>query len=108
MSSTEVATVEETRQVLLTRSRRHGAPIRKMFVQTPREIAPDVTNLAGPLARFVRNGDLRGLNALLFMIAITSSGASEDGWSTTLPVGVWARAFGTTISADGGIQLTGL
>jgi len=71
-----------------------------MFVQTPREIAPDVTNLAGPLARFVRNGDLRGLNALLFMIAITSSGASEDGWSTTLPVGVWARAFGTTISAE--------
>ncbi len=44
----------------------------------------------------MHNRDLRGLQAYLILLGITSSGDSQDGWSTTLPIGVWARAFGTT------------
>jgi hypothetical protein len=44
----------------------------------------------------VRNRDLRGLRAYLLLLGITSSGEGQDGWSTTLPVGVWVRAFDTT------------
>ncbi|MQA26174.1 MAG: hypothetical protein GEU94_12045 [Micromonosporaceae bacterium] len=51
------------------------------------------------LSAFVRNRDLRALRALLFIIAINSSGDGEDGWSTTLPIAVWARALDTTVAA---------
>ena len=89
------ATEDETRTALLARSKRDFAPINKLFVQA----APGSTCRHGPLATFVRNGDLRGLHAYLLLLGITSSGDSEDGWSTTLPIGVWARAFGTTRDA---------
>ncbi len=36
------------------------------------------------------------MHAYLLLLGITSNGNSPDGWSTTLPIGVWARAFGTT------------
>jgi hypothetical protein len=86
------ATEDETRAALLARSKREFTPINKLFVQA----APGSMCRHGPLAGFVRNRDLRGLQAYLLLLGITSSGDSQDGWSTTLPIGVWARAFGTT------------
>ena len=93
------ATVEETRNAVIGRSGRNAAPIRKTFVQTPRSEATDPTNLAGPLSQFVTHRDLRALNAYLLILAATSSGDGDDGWSTTHPIMVWARAFGTTRDA---------
>jgi len=89
------ATEDETRAALLDRSKRDFAPVNKLFVQAPR----GSDSRHGPLATFVHNRDLRGLHAYLLLLGITSSGDSEDGWSTTLPIGVWARAFGTTRDA---------
>ena len=86
------ATEDETRAALLDRSKRDFAPVNKLFVQA----APGSISRHGPLAAFVHNRDLRGLHAYLLLLGITSSGDSPDGWSTTLPIGVWARAFGTT------------
>lgn len=63
------------------------------------QAAPGSTSRPGPLATFVHNRDLRGLHAYLLLLGIISSGDSQDGWSTTLPIGVWARAFGTTRDA---------
>jgi hypothetical protein len=93
----EPATAEETRNFLLGRSGRDSAPILKSFVQNPDR---KLQCRAAPLSAFVRNGDIRGLRALLFVHAIISSGDAENGWSTTLPLSVWARAFGTTATAD--------
>ena len=89
------ATEDETRAALLDRSKRDFAPVNKLFVQA----APGSASRPGPLATFVHNRDLRGLHAYLLLLGITSSGDSQDGWSTTLPIGVWARAFGTTRDA---------
>ena len=89
------ATEDETRAALLARSKRDFAPINKLFVQAARTSPCR----HGPLAEFVRNRDLRGLRAYLLLLGITSSGDGQDGWSTTLPVGVWARAFDTTRGA---------
>lgn len=91
----EAATEDETRAALLERSNRSFAPIGKVFVQAP----PGHTKRHGPLSEFVRKGDLRGLRAQLLLYGIISSDAREDGWSTTLPIQVWARAFGTTQTA---------
>jgi hypothetical protein len=95
-----IANEADTHRALLKRSRRSRVPIRKVFVQTPRKVAADPTKLAGPLSEFVRCRDLRGLHAYLIILAATSSGASVDGWSTTLPLMAWARAFGTTVRAE--------
>jgi hypothetical protein len=95
-----IANEADTREALLKRSGRAGVPIRKVFVQTPRKEAADMNELGGPLSEFVRCGDLRGLHAYLMILAATSSGSSVDGWSTTLPIMVWARAFGTTTNAE--------
>lgn len=89
------ATPDETRAYLLTRSRRQHVPIPKVFVQNPDQ---SLRERAGPLSDFVRNGDLRGLRALLFCHAIISSG--DNGWDCTLPLAVWARVFDTTLTAD--------
>jgi hypothetical protein len=89
------ATEDETRTALLDRSKRDFAPVNKLFVQA----APGSASRPGPLATFVHNRDLRGLHAYLLLLGITSNGDSPDGWSTTLPIGVWARAFGTTRDA---------
>jgi hypothetical protein len=89
------ATEDETRAALLDRSKRNFAPVNKLFVQA----SPGSDCRHGPLATFVHNRDLRGLRAYLLLLGITSSGDSQDGWSTTLPIGVWARAFGTTCDA---------
>jgi hypothetical protein len=86
------ATEDDTRAALLDRSKRDFAPVNKLFVQA----APGSASRPGPLATFVRNRDLRGLHAYLLLLGIISSGDGPDGWSTTLPIGVWARAFGTT------------
>jgi hypothetical protein len=64
------ATEAETRAFLLARSKRTSTPILKGFVQKPR----GATDRSGPLSTFVRNRDLRGLQAFLFMLSITSSG----------------------------------
>lgn len=85
----------ETRGHLLTRSRRTQVPIYKGFVQHPDK---RLATRAGPLSEFVRNGDLRGLRAILFLHAIISSG--DKGWSATLPLAVWARVFDTTKNAE--------
>lgn len=89
----EDATPAETRAALLKRSKRSAAPIRKTFVQRPQGEAVR----HGVLRTFVNNGDHRGLKAHLFLMAINSNGDDPDGWSTTLPLSVWARAFDTTI-----------
>ena len=85
------ATESETRAALLDRSKRDFAPVNKLFVQAAS--ASDCRH--GPLATFVHNRDLRGLLAYLVLLGITCSGDSQDGWSTTLPIGVWACAFVT-------------
>lgn len=87
--------MDETPAALLDRPRRDFAPVNKLFVQA----APGSASRHGPLATFVRNRDLRGLHAYLMLLGITSSGDSQDGWSTTLRIGVWPRAFGTTPNA---------
>jgi hypothetical protein len=92
------ANEDETRSFLLTRSKRTSAPIPKYFIQNPNRTLAD---RSAPLAEFVRNGDLRGLRALLFLHAIISSGEGKNGWSTTLPLSVWARVFDTTKTAAG-------
>ena len=92
------ANEEETRAFLLDRSNRTNAPVPKYFIQCPDR---QRTDRSAPLAEFVRNGDLRGLRALLFLHAIISSGEGDNGWSTTLPLAVWARAFDTTKTASG-------
>ncbi len=91
------ATESETRQYLLDRSKRDAAPILKAFVQNPDK---KLASREGPLSVFVRHGDLRGLKAFLFLHAIISSGEGDNGWSTTLPLSVWARAFDTTKAAE--------
>lgn len=90
------ATESETREYLLDRSKRDAAPILKDFVQNPEK---KLAKRAGPLSVFVRNGDLRALRAFLFLHAMISSG-DGSGWSTTLPLSVWARVFDTTKRAE--------
>jgi hypothetical protein len=91
----QIATPAATRLYYLERSKRAFAPLRRDFVQAPRSAA----SRPGPLAEFVRNGDLRGLRAYLFIVAITSSELEQEGWSWTLHSRIWARAFGTTENA---------
>jgi hypothetical protein len=89
------ATEEETRAALLGRSNRAAAPIPKVFVQNPNR---RLANRAAPLSLFVQHGDERALKALLLLHAFISNGT--DGWSATLPLRTWARAFGTTRDAE--------
>ena len=89
------ATEAETRAALLERNRRPFTPVNKLFVQAQRGSESRV----GPLAWFVRGRDLRALQAYLLIIGVNGSGDSEHGWSTTLPIKVWARAFDTTRNA---------
>ena len=89
------ATSEETRAALLIRARRDSTPVLKAFVQQ----SSGPTDRSGPLSTFVRNGDLRGLRAELLLLGFNSSGDGPDGWSTTLPIPVWARALDTTRAA---------
>lgn len=99
-----VATVADTRAELLRRSKRGFAPIAKSFVQNPDRKKKD---RQGPLATFVRNADLRGLHAFLLLHAVISNGDSEQGWSTTLPLQTWARAFGISETAEVAAASTG-
>lgn len=92
------ATEDATRAHLLHRSNRTYAPLPSCFIQNPDQKLKD---RSAPLGEFVKNGDLRGLRALLFLHAIISSGEGDNGWSTTLPLAVWARVFGTTKTASG-------
>lgn len=64
----------ETVETLLARSKRSFVPIDKSFVQLPR--GNEERNSV--LARFIRNGDLRGLKAYLLIAASTSS-SDENG-----------------------------
>lgn len=93
------ATEDETRATLLERAKRPFAVILNEFVQVPKSKDP-LQSRIGPLATFVNRGDLRALRAYLLLAAIISSGDSDDGFSTTLPLGAWARAFDTTRHAD--------
>lgn len=95
-SQKPVASPAETREALLKRAARDFAPIRRAFVQKKR----DEAHRSSRLAEFVTNGDVRGLRAYLFIVAVTSAETAESGWSTTLPGMVWARAFGTTEHAS--------
>lgn len=69
-------------------------PIHKVFVQTPRDAVSKGTSRAGPLAKFVKGSDARGLHAYLLANAAITSGDGEDGWSAAYPLPVWARALG--------------
>lgn len=91
------ATEAETREHLLTRQRRQMAPVLNAFVQNPDRTADD---RRGPLSTFVSNRDLRGLQAFLFAVAVTSNDTGSDGWSTTLSIPVWARALDFTRGAS--------
>lgn len=91
------ATEDETRAHLLHRSNRTYAPVPSCFIQNPNR---KLKVRSAPLAEFVKNGDLRGLRAILFLHAIISSGEGDNGWSTTLPLAVWARVFDTTKAAS--------
>jgi hypothetical protein len=91
------ATEEETRALLLKRSKRTNAPVPSCFIQNPNRRLKD---RSAPLAEFVKNGDLRGLRALLFLHVLISSDKGDNGWSTTLPLAVWARVFDTTKTAS--------
>jgi hypothetical protein len=93
----EPSTADETRADLLERSGREFAPIRKVFVQQ----LSGAAERRSVLSSFVNHRDLRALKAYLFLLAINSSGKSTDGWSTTLDLQVWARAFDTTRDAEG-------
>jgi hypothetical protein len=93
------ATVWDTQQYLLHRSKRTIVHVRKTFVQAHRSQAAEDGGRAGPLARFVRGRDLRGLRAYLLILAVTSGEHSAEGWSTSLRIRAWARAFGTTRDA---------
>lgn len=98
LSDEAPATEEETRAYLLKRSKRTNAPVPKYFIQNPNR---KIADRSAPLAEFVQNGDLRGLRAVLFLHAIISNGSGDNGWSTTLPLSVWARVFDTTRTASG-------
>ena len=87
----------ETRAALLERSRRSFAPIPKVFVQNPNK---QLSERAGPLSIFVHHGDIRALHAFCLLHAIISSGEGDNGWSTTLPISTWARAFDATRTAE--------
>lgn len=87
-----VATPAQTRAALINRSGRAFVPLAKPFVQDPDKSR---TDRHGPLATFVKNGDQRGLLTFLFLHTIISSGSTDQGWSTALPLGTWARALGT-------------
>jgi hypothetical protein len=101
-ASPVAATEAETRAFLLERSGRNFAPINKLFVQT----APGTSPRHGPLSTFVRRRDLRALRTELLLLGMISSGDGQDGWSATLPIAVWARAFGTTRDATGSSAAT--
>lgn len=91
------ATSAETIAALVERAKRDQTPLLKAFVQNPDKT---LENRSGPLGDFVRRGDLRALKALLLLHTIISSGDGDNGWSTTLPLGAWARALGTTETAS--------
>lgn len=93
----EQSTPEETRADLLARSKRSAAPILKAFVQNP---DGNLKDRSGPLSKFVKNRDVRGLRAFLLLHAIISSGGDTDDWSTSLPIGAWSRALDTTDGAE--------
>ncbi|WP_019287889.1 MULTISPECIES: hypothetical protein [Arsenicicoccus] len=90
------ATVADTRNFLIERSGRTFTPLGKTFIQNPDRTA---SSRRAPLAQFVTHRDHRGLLALLMLHTIISSGDHEDGWSASLPLPVWARAFATTATA---------
>lgn len=93
------ATPAQTRIHFLARARRTSTPMRNTFVQTPPPAAgirkKNSASRAGPLAKFVNNGDLRGLLGYLIVLAMTSA-ENDDGWATTLDNRIWARLLGTT------------
>jgi hypothetical protein len=97
----EVASVAQTREAILRRANRTAVPLRRVFVQKPRSlVTEDSPERSGPLAWFVTTKNHRALHAYLFVLAATSSGGGAAGWSTTHPIRVWARAFGTTETAE--------
>ncbi|MFF1946096.1 hypothetical protein ACFVWF_28635 [Rhodococcus qingshengii] len=51
---------------------------------------------SAPLSELVRRGDYSGLLAYLILCAFISNGDGDNGWSATLPLGVWARVLETT------------
>ncbi|WP_424532518.1 hypothetical protein ACOZ38_19825 [Sphaerisporangium viridialbum] len=96
----EVAGVKDTRAAILKRAGRTAAPLRRAFVQVPRTLVTDPhQDRSGPLAWFVHTKNHRALQSYLMILAATSNGDGPDGWSTTHPIRVWARAFGTTETA---------
>ena len=92
----EPASSAETLSALIARAKREETPLLKAFVQNPDR---SLSSRAAPLSDFVHRGDLRALKALLLSHTIISNGDGNNGWSTTLPLGVWARALGATETA---------
>lgn len=97
----EIASVTQTREAILRRAGRAAVPLRRTFVQKPRSLVTDTSpERSGPLAWFVTTKNQRALQAYLMVLAATSNGDGPAGWSTTHPIRVWARAFGTTETAE--------
>lgn len=80
-------TAHTTVDAMVADAKRSDLPIRTSFLQ---QDTPDGGIRPGPLATFVRTGDLRGL--LLWMLTVTK--ASGNDFSVTLAATVWARALG--------------
>ncbi|WOI90397.1 hypothetical protein [Rhodococcus qingshengii] len=94
--SVEPATPEQTRAFLIGRSGRDFAVLMCEFIQQPRDPAVVDQVRSAPLSELVTRGDYSGLLAYLLLCAFISNGDGADGWSATLPLGVWARALDTT------------
>jgi hypothetical protein len=89
-------------EALLAETNRGIVPIRLDFVQQ----GHGATTAPGPLSRFLRSHDDRGLEAYLFLHAMASAHAP---YSCVLPSGAWVRVLGladdaTMMSARGAVS----
>jgi hypothetical protein len=71
---------------MLNKTRRHGTPIRRVFVQLP--AAPELTPRGSVLAKF---RSAAHLDAFLFIHALASA---KDPYEAVYPASSWARALG--------------
>ncbi|MFJ6211755.1 hypothetical protein ACIQGZ_00155 [Streptomyces sp. NPDC092296] len=96
-------TGRDARIAQLMRAAHRTVPLRHTFVQAVRGSA----SRHAPLREFVRGGDLRGLRALLLVMA-ASGGKDQDGHHvTTHDSMVWARLLDTDLGVSGQSARTG-
>jgi hypothetical protein len=86
-----VASHDATRKALLLSARRRLTPVRRTFVQLPRNGAHGA-NRAGPLARLVEERQHVALDLLLLLLALQPVISEKD----PLPGKTWARLLSTS------------